>query len=72
MGLERNSGDAKKGGGSQTGESELRFDGRLIHQHDGDVFFDRVHSVALGAFQAFRVLPVFKRLLAGRTNQDFQ
>ena len=50
----------------------LGLDRRLINQHDGDVVFYRIDPVALGTFQAFRVLAVFKRLLASRTNEHFQ
>jgi hypothetical protein len=48
------------------------FDLCLIHQHDRDVVLDGIHSVALRALQALGILPVFERLLARRTNQNFQ
>ncbi len=50
----------------------LRLDRRLIDQHDGDVVFHRVDPVALRTLQSLRILAVFERLLARRTNQDFQ
>jgi|HubBroStandDraft_5_1064220.scaffolds.fasta_scaffold09976_4 hypothetical protein len=50
----------------------LSLDGRLIHQHDRDVVFYRIHPAALLALQALRILPVLEGLLARRTNQNFQ
>jgi hypothetical protein len=50
----------------------LRFDRRLIDQHDGNVVLHRIDTVALLALQALRGLTVFERLLAGGTNQNFQ
>ena len=50
----------------------LSLDGCLIHQHDGDVVFYRIHPSALLALQALGILPVLEGLLARRTNQDFQ
>ena len=50
----------------------LRLDLRFIDQHDGNVVLDWIDPVTLGAFQGFRVLTVFERLFAGRTNQNFQ
>ncbi len=52
--------------------SRLRFDRRLIDQHDGDVILYRIDPVALRTFQALRVLTVLKRLLARRANQNLQ
>ena len=51
---------------------ELRFDHRLINQHNGDVVLHRVHPVALCAFQALRRLAVLKRLFARGANQNLQ
>ena len=53
------------------GFTELRFDGGLIDQHDRDVVLNRVDPAALRAFQTFRFLAVFERLLARRTDQYF-
>ena len=50
----------------------LRLDRGLVDQHDGDVVFDRIDAVTLGTLQAFGVLAILERLLAGRTNQNFQ
>jgi hypothetical protein len=47
-------------------------DRRLIDQHDGNVVFDGIDPVTLGTLQTLRVLTVFERLFAGRTNQNFQ
>ena len=47
-------------------------DFRLVHEHDWDVILDGIHAVTLGAFQIFRILPIFKRLFASRTDQHFQ
>ena len=46
----------------------LGFDCGFVDEHDRDVVFDRIDAPALGAFQAFRALAVFERLLARRTN----
>ena len=48
------------------------FDCRLIHEHDRDVVFHGIDSVALGALEALRVSAVFERLLARRTHQNFE
>jgi hypothetical protein len=50
----------------------LRFDRRLIHQHDRDIIFNRVNPVALRTLQTFRILAVFERPLARRTHQNFE
>jgi hypothetical protein len=50
----------------------LRFDRRLIHQHDRNIVFHRIDPTTLRTFKSFRVLPIFERLLAGRTNEDLQ
>lgn len=50
----------------------LRLKRCLIDQHDWYVVFDRVNAMALRAFQTFRALTVFERLLAGRADQHFQ
>ena len=50
----------------------LRFDGRLIHQHDGDVVLHRIDPVALLALEAFGILPVVEGLTAGRADQVVQ
>ena len=52
--------------------SRLRLDYRLIHQHDRDVVSDGVDPVALDALQAFRILTIFERVLARRTDQNIQ
>jgi hypothetical protein len=44
----------------------------LVDEHDGNVVFDWVNAVAICTFQGFRILAVFERFLAGRTNQNFQ
>jgi len=44
------------------------FHGRLVHQHDRNVVLDGIYPAALSAFQAFGILAVFERLLAGRAN----
>ena len=51
---------------------ELRFDGCLVDQHDRDVIFDGIDTVALCAFQALGIGAVFEGLDAGGTNQDFE
>ena len=43
-------------------------DGGFIHQHNRDIVLHGVDPVALPAFQALRILPVIKRLLARGTN----
>lgn len=53
-------------------ETRLRLDGCFIDEHDGDVIFDDVDPVTLGALQGFRVLAVFESLLAGWADQHFQ
>ena len=53
-------------------DAHLRLDRGLIDQHDGDIVLHRVDPVALRTSQAFRVLAVLERLLAGWTNQRFQ
>lgn len=53
-------------------DARLRLDRGLIDQHDGDIVLHRIDPVALRTFQAFRVLAVIERLLAGWTNQHFQ
>ena len=58
--------------GSRAAAADSGFDGRFIDQHDRNIVFYRVDSVALGALQGFRILAVFERLLARRTDQDFQ
>ena len=50
----------------------LGLDGSLVHQHNGDVVLHRVYPMALLAFQALGILAVLERLLARRTDQDFQ
>jgi hypothetical protein len=50
----------------------LGLDSSFIHQHDGDIVFDRVNPVALCALQALWILAVLERLLAGRTNQHVE
>src|ERR1700676_1110313 len=50
----------------------LRFDGRLIDQHDGNVVLHGVDALALLALQALRVWAVLECLLAGGTDQNFQ
>jgi hypothetical protein len=50
----------------------LRFDRCLVHEHDGDIVFHRIDTVALLALQALGILPVFERLLAGGANQNLQ
>src|ERR1022692_1744207 len=44
----------------------------LVHQHNGNVVFHRIHSATLRALQALRAFPVCKGLLARRANQNFQ
>jgi hypothetical protein len=51
---------------------ELRFCGRFVDQHDGDVVLYPIDEVTLGAFQAFWILAILEGLLAGGTNQDFE
>jgi hypothetical protein len=50
----------------------LGLDSSFIHQHDGDIVFDRVNPVALCALQALWILAVLERLLAGGTNQHVE
>ena len=50
----------------------LRFDGRLVDQHDRNVIFDGIDAVALCAFQALGIGAVLEGLDAGRTDQDFE
>ena len=52
--------------------TQLGLDSRLVNQHDRYVVFDSVDPVALRAFQTFRALAIFERLLASRTNQNLQ
>jgi len=59
-------------GGFAPPEAELGFDGGFVDQHDGNVVFDCVHAVAVGALEAFRILAVFQRLLTGWANEDFE
>ncbi len=47
-------------------------EGRLIHQHDGDVVFHWVDAMALGTLQTLGLLAIFERLLARRADQNFQ
>lgn len=54
------------------GRCDLRLNLCLIDQHDGDVVFDRVDPMALGALQTLRALAIFERLLTGRTDQHLQ
>jgi hypothetical protein len=48
------------------------FDRGLVHQHDGDVVFYRIHPVALRTLQALRAVAVLEGLLARGTDQNFQ
>lgn len=50
----------------------LWLDGGLVDQHDGDVVFDRVDSMALLALQALGAGAVFEFGFAGRTHEDFE
>ena len=50
----------------------LRFDRRLIDQHDGYVVLHRIDPVTFRTLQAFGALPVFEHLLARWTDQNFQ
>jgi|SRR5581483_2073241 len=45
---------------------------RLVDQQNGDVVFDRINASARRAFQALSILFHRQRLLAGRTDQNFQ
>jgi hypothetical protein len=54
------------------GSAALGFDGRFVNQHDGDVVLDSINPATLCALQAFRILAMFERLLAGGANQDFE
>jgi hypothetical protein len=51
---------------------ELGFDGRFVHQHDGDVVLHSIDAVTVGALQGFRILTVLERLLTGGTNQNVE
>lgn len=53
-------------------EGGLGFERGLIHQHDGDVVFHRIHPVTLGALQTLGIWPILQRLLARRTDQHLQ
>jgi hypothetical protein len=55
-----------------SGAHRLGLDGRLIDQHDRYVVFNSVDPVALHTLQTLRVLAIFERLLASRTNQNLQ
>jgi len=50
----------------------LALDGCLIHQHDGNVVLYRIDPVTLHALQTLGILPVFERLFACRTYQNFK
>lgn len=50
----------------------LGFEGRFVDQHDGNVVLDSIDAVTLGALQAFWILAILERVLAGGTNQDFE
>jgi hypothetical protein len=62
----------EQAGGFAPPKHRLRFDGRLVHQHDGDVVVHPIDAVTVGALQAFWILAIFERLLAGGTNQDVE
>src|SRR5580692_8652662 len=47
-------------------------DGRLIHQHDGNVVLHRVHSATLLAFQTLGILAILEGLFASGTDQYFE
>lgn len=63
--------DPETGGQDATGQA-LRFDRCLIYQHDRDAISYRIDAMTLCALQGFRVLAVFKRLLASWTDEDFE
>ena len=48
------------------------FEGGFVDEHDGDVVFYRVDAMALCALQAFGVLAVVERLLAGGADQNVE
>jgi hypothetical protein len=50
----------------------LFFDLRLVDQHDGDVVANRVHAMALNAFQAALVGLEFDCGLTKRAHEDFE
>src|SRR5688572_13779121 len=50
----------------------LLLDGGLVDQHDGDVVLDRIHTMALSAFQRAAVLDEADRRFAVGTREDFQ
>jgi hypothetical protein len=57
---------------SPSGGRQLRLDGGLIDQHDGDIVPDRIDPVTLLALQTLGLFAVLERLFARRTNQNFQ
>jgi hypothetical protein len=59
-------------GGFAPPEAELGFDRGFVDEHDRDVVFHRIDAVAVGALEAFGILAVLQRLLAGWANEDFE
>ena len=56
----------------QIGHARLFFDASLVDQHYGDVVANRIHPLALDAFQAVFVLLQLQLRLSQWTDQDFQ
>lgn len=60
---------SKEGAPDEVG---LGLDRGLVDEHDGDVVFYPIHAMAVGALQSFRILTIFERMFALRTNEHIE